>query len=242
MKLNILCLIPAYNERGNIEELTTLLHKNLNKLKIKHSFLYIIQGNDGSTQILSKLKKKIPGLKYLFFPKPLGIGNAYKIGFNNIPSGYTHVLTLDADLNHNPLEVGKFISLAKEENPDMIIGSRFICGGSFNDKRLWKRIISHIVNLLLTNLVNKKVHDISSGYRLIRVQVLRKVAGILKEKGYPSYMELVINASRYNLSIKEIPIVYVPRKWGKSKMKKMRTMIDYLFFIPRITLFSQYPH
>jgi len=76
----------------------------------------------------------------------------------------------------------------------------------------------------------------------MKKNVITKIYKELKETGYPSYMELILQAKKYGFKIKEVPINYVPRKWGESKMKKWRTSIDYLFFFTRLLLFSKNPY
>ena len=109
-------------------------------------------------------------------------------------------------------------------------------GGHFKDKRLWKRLSSSIVNKLIKNYFKIKVHDISSGFRLIKREVIEKIRGKLKEKGYPAYMELILLARQNGASIGEVPISYIPRKWGKSKMNKLKTSLDYLSFLRRVLI------
>lgn len=229
--MKVFCVIPAFNERDNLTPLIKKLHHQLSAQKITFKIFFVIQGNDGSRQILEKLKKKYKDkLDFVYFPKALGIGNAYREGFKHIGRKYTHILTLDADLNHDPKELSKFFWLAKKSNADMIIGSRFIKKGRFNDKRIWKKLTSFLVNFFITKLLKIKVHDITSGYRLIKYEVIDKIKNELREKGYPCYMEFALLVHKYGFKIKEVPITYKPRVWGKSKMKKWRTFLDYLFF------------
>lgn len=240
--MKIFCLIPAFNEKNNLATLTEKLHHHLSAYKrIFFKIYFVIQGDDGSLDIIRSLKKLYRQVDFIYYPKALGIGKAYKVGFEHVDKNFTHVLTLDADLNHDPKELSKFFRLLKKKNTDIIIGSRFVKGGSFNDKRIWKRLASFGVNFFITKLLKIKVHDITSGYRLIRCEVVDKIKNELKEKGYTSYMEFILLAHKHGFKIKEVAISYKPRKWGKSKMKKIKTLFDYLFFLKRILLFK-YPY
>jgi len=239
--MKLLCLIPAYNEKGNLSTLVKRLSAKLKKFGIKYTLLFIIQGTDGSLDLIKRLKKKYPEIDFLYFPEPLGIGAAYKTGFHHVNKTITHILTLDADLNHDPEALDDFFQTQKKENPDIVIGSRFMEGGRFQDKRVWKRIVSLAVNILTTKLLKFDVHDITSGYRLVKKNVIIKICKDLKETGYPSYMEFILLSKKYGFKMKEVPINYVPRKWGKSKMKKVQTSIDYLFFFTKLLLFSKNP-
>lgn len=234
--MKVICIIPALNEKGNLEALTSRLHKEFRKLNVAYKILYILQGDDGSNILLDELKKKYSQLDYIHFAKPLGIGKAYRTGFNMIDNSATHVLTLDADLNHDPGELNKFLTVWKNYKPDIIIGSRFIKGGSFNDKRLWKRVISAMVNSFISSLLGIKIHDTTSGYRLIKKDAVLKIKNSLKENGYTFYMEFILLSQKAGSTMKEVSIIYHPRIWGKSKMGKAQTLLNYFKFMPRILL------
>src|SRR3989344_3886754 len=103
--MNIFCLIPAYNEKGNLVPLTRGLAKTLPQFSPNYRIFFVIQGDDGSVEILRKLKKINKHIDWVYYKKALGIGRAYKIGFGKIKSNFSHVLTLDADLNHDPYKI-----------------------------------------------------------------------------------------------------------------------------------------
>ncbi len=232
--MKIFCVIPAYNEEGNLAELCQRLVTSLKREKIDFKIFFILQGAENNLKLIKRLALKYQKIDYLYFPYALGIGKAYRIGFENIKSNYTHILTLDADLNHRPEELPKFIKLWKKTKADIIIGSRFIAGGKSFEKRRWKKIASGLINKLINKILNLRIADKSSGYRLINKKVILKIRDKLKERGYPSYIELILLAQKYNFTIREVPITYIPRNWGKSKMSKTKTLIDYFFFLIKI--------
>lgn len=235
--MKICCVIPAFNEKGNLKELIEKLEAFFTKEKIKFFLFFVIQGNDGSSALLSQLKLKHKHIDFICFPVALGIGKAYRVGFKKVakmPKEYTHILTLDADLNHNPAELPKFLKVAKQTHADIIIGSRFIQGGKFQDKRIWKRAVSTLVNLCITKLLKIPIQDATSGFRLIKRTVVDTLQNTLSENGYPAYMEFILLAHRKKFRMQEVSITYAPRKWGVSKMNTMRTFLDYLFFLPGV--------
>ncbi len=240
--MKLLYLIPAYNEKGNLRQLVKKITSVSKKIGINYRILFIIQGTDGSLDLVKKLKKTYKEIYFIYFPKPLGIGSAYKIGFENIKKDVTHILTMDADLNHDPSKISQFFQILKRYKADIIIGSRFMKDGQFRDKRIWKRILSFVTNLLITKLFKIEVHDITSGYRLIKKRVIATIHQELKETGYPSYMEFIIKAKKHGFIIKELPIIYSPRKWGKSKMNKFETTFDYLFFFIKMLFATKNTH
>lgn len=232
--MKIFCLIPALNEKGNLELLVNSLSNILSKHTRGYKIFFVVQGNDGSIDLLKKIKLKNKNLDWIYYKKALGVGRAYLIGFNKIDSKFTHVLTLDADLNHDPKAIPGFIQVMEKNRADLVIGSRFMKGGIFNDNRRWKRVISFFMNKIMIFMVKIKIHDISSGFRLMKLQLINEIKNELKEKGYPSYMELIICAAKQGFTLAEVPIVYKARIWGKSKMGKIKTFYDYFLFLQRV--------
>jgi dolichol-phosphate mannosyltransferase len=241
-KPSIFCIIPAFNEEGNLLNLSSRLVKVFLKYRISFKILFILQGNKIAVDIVKRIKKKYQNIDYLYYPNALGIGTAYRIGFKNLNKKFSHVLTLDADLNHQPEEIPKFFEALSAKNPDVIIGSRFVSGGNSEEKRFWKKITSLLANMIINRLFDISVADKSSGFRLINTKVIKKVIPRLEENGYPAYMEFILLSIRNGFSITEVPITYIARKWGKSKMKKYDTLVNYLKFILRIPSFRKYPN
>jgi dolichol-phosphate mannosyltransferase len=235
--MRVFCLIPAYNEKGNLLPLVKKLDIVFNKLHIPCWIFFVIQGEDGSHNEIKQLQKRYKNLSYVYYPQPLGIGKAYRIGFDHVNAKATHVLTLDADLNHDPDNFPQFIKQMNDTHADVVIGSRYMSGGQFLDTRIWKRIISLGMNQFITFILKIPVHDISSGFRLIRKEVITKIKPILRERNYPSYMEFIIQSNRNHYKLSETSIVYTPRTWGVSKMNTIKTLKDYIRFLPRVFSF-----
>jgi len=208
-KIKILCVIPAYNEAGNLKPLTTHLIQNLKKITSSYRLFFIIQGNDKSKMEIRKLQKKYPKkIKADYFTRPLGIGMAYKTGFEKINKSTTHVLTMDADLNHDPKIIQSFFKNMKEKKSDIVVGSRFIEKGAFYDKRLWKRVISRCINLFLKVILDLPISDATSGYRLIKSETISAIRKMLKEKGYPAYLEFILISHKSGFFLPRIPFIF----------------------------------
>lgn len=233
-KQSVLCIIPAYNERGNIKVLLKRLEKAITSVTSQYLILFIIQGIDGSRELLEKIITNKTQVNLLYFPEALGIGRAYKKGFAKIPSHITHVLTLDADLNHDPSVIQSFFKSMEMYHADVVVGSRFIKGGKFLDRRVWKRWASRVVNRIVRVLLRTQVRDVSSGFRLMRSEVVRSVLPQLHETGYPFYMEFLLIAQQKKYKIVEVPITYSARRWGKSKMGTFSTAVEYFKFFSRM--------
>lgn len=232
--MKIFCVIPAFNERGNLEKLIRLLVTEFNRTKINYTIFFVLQGQDGSKELLDSLKNKYPQVKYLYYLSPLGIGKAYQKGFRKVYQSTTHILTLDADLNHNPKDIHRFIRTLLSSQFDVAIGSRFIPGGRFQDPRPWKRFMSTYINALVRFLLRIPIRDITSGYRFMKKKVVTKTLPFLHESGYPFYMEFILRAHNLGFTMTEIPITYRARTWGKSKIGKRATFLEYMKFLSKV--------
>lgn len=236
--MKIFCLIPAYNETGNLSDLSARLTSVLNKIKLQYKIVYLIQEDKKGLEILEKLHKKNRKIIYEYYPRALGIGQAYRTGFGKINNHWSHILTLDADLNHQPEELPKFLEAYRKTKADIIIGSRFISGGQSHDRRYWKIFISKFINVLVNNILGIAILDKTSGFRLIKFEAINMIRNQLKENGYPSYLEFILLAQKSGCKIVEVPITYIPRSWGKSKMEKKQTAWEYMLFLTKLIFSS----
>ncbi len=222
MKLSV--ILPSYNEKENIGILTDRLYKVLTKSNIDFELIYIIQGLDGTKEELTKIKNNWhPKIKIFHYKGPLGIGGAFKEGFSNISQDATHVLTMDCDLNHQPEEIPLFIDRIEKQPPvDIVIGSRNIPGGKLvihNKNYLWiKKILSNSVNFLLPWMYGLNIKDITSGYRLFKFDVIKKIRNKIRSKNFEVYPEILILSKRHDFKMAEVPIVFKEREHGKSKL------------------------
>ena len=185
--MDLSIVLPAYNERENIPELTDRFYKVLKTLKLSFEIVYVIQGNDGSFELLKKMKDSgRKELKILYFPTPIGVGRAFKVRFFHINPKTKYVLTMDADLNHPPEYLPDFLKAIETTHADIVIGSRRIKGGKIEKEAdamysEWKKIISGFANIFLV-ILNLNVKDITSGYRLFKSNVVYDIRKKLKSK------------------------------------------------------------
>lgn len=224
--MKVTAVIPAYNERDNLGELTVRLTRALEAHVDDFRILYIYQGQDGGAKLLHDLTASDPRVTAQLFPKPLGVGAAYRLGFQAVDGGCTHVLTMDADLNHEPEALPQFLSRAPEA--DVVVGSRYVPGGGWDELHLWKKLVSPLANRVVARAFRMGVSDVSSGYRLYRREVVEAITPELSFRGYEFYPESLIRASRRGYRIEEVPIVYRRRIHGRSKIKPLATAVGYL--------------
>jgi glycosyltransferase involved in cell wall biosynthesis len=220
-------VLPAYNEKQNLRVLVGRLKDVFEKEKINFEIICIIQGVDGTYEEILNLKKRgFRQLKILYFKEPLGAGVAFKVGFSNISKDCDYVLTMDADLNHQPEELPKF--LEKIKSADITIGSRYITGGKILGMPLWKQTISRLANKIVSFIFNFPINDKSSGYRIFRREVIADIVNDLKSRNFEVYPEILILARKKGYKMNEIPITFKVRTHGKSKFTWFRTGIGYL--------------
>ena len=209
-------MIPTYNEKENIK---SLIDKIL-KLKIKNLHIVVVDDNspDGTWRIVQDLSNKNRNVHLLLRKKDKGRGAAGKDGFIYcLNHGADIVVEVDADLSHDP----KYIPLMLKElnNADIILGSRRVEGAKEIGRSLMRRIITYIANFYIRSMLGLKVRDCNSGFRCFKREVLEKInAARLESKGPAIVQEVLFKAHLKGLKIKEIPITFVNRTKGNSKL------------------------
>lgn len=187
--------------------------------------VYVYQGEDGGGPLLKSMEEREPRVISMFYPNPLGVGRAFKEGFQALNGWCTHVLTMDADLNHEPEALPAF--LAEAEKADVVVGSRYVTGGGWEELHLWKKVVSPLANRLVSSAFKIPVSDLSSGYRLYAREVVEAITPDLAFPGYEFYPESLILARRRGYTIAEVPITYRRRIHGKSKIRPLATGLGY---------------
>lgn len=220
-------VIAAYNEEENIEALTRRLHRILCGLAgWDWEIVYVVEGRDRTREILERLQAGIAGLRMLYQEEPSGIGNAFRRGFAAVSADTSYVVTMDADLNHQPEEIPRLLDTALRAGCDILIGSRFLEASRVEGTPLWKRFLSGTMNLLMRYLYGLQVRDKTSGFRVYRAEVLRKVEFV--NGAFAFLPEILIRASAAGYAIAEEPIHFIFRRDGRSKMRIWNTSLSYL--------------
>lgn len=191
-----------------------------------YEILYVIQGDDGSKELLDGLKN--PKVKYLYDPQPMGVSRAFLEGFRAVIDRADLVLTMDADLNHQPEEIAGLLQCLKEKGADITIGSRYIAGGKIIGMPIWKKLLSRWMNKLIKLFSGIKVADKTSGFRIYKKKAIQLVIDNLKAENFEFYPEVILLASKNGLTFAETPITFKFRVRGESKMYKLQTVAGYL--------------
>ena len=213
-------IIPTYNERENIETLLKIL-----TAAFKFSEIIIVDdgSTDGTIDIIKKFKLSNPNIMLIERGSKKGLGSALREGFLLSTSNY--IITIDADLSHNPYEIPRFLSKIGEAH--IIVGSRHLKNSKIKGWNAYRYFIHAIANLLGRILLMIKCSDITSGFRLYKKDSILNIIKYTKSKGFSFQIEVLYIAKKLNYKICEVPITFINRKKGKSKFN-LREMLEYL--------------
>lgn len=216
--MNTFIVIPTYNEAENLP----LMAKALFKLPIESLNLLIVDDNspDGTGMIADSLKTEFPGrVAVLHREGKLGLGTAYIQGFEYcLDKGAETIIQMDADFSHDP---GEVVSLLENLHMhDMVMGSRYIKGGSLDDSwAAWRKSLSSFGNLYARLILGLPILDVTGGFRAWRRETLLGIPlNRVKSQGYAFQVEMAYITHLSGFTIKEIPIYFAERERGDSKM------------------------
>ena len=214
---NILIIIPTYNEIENIEKLI----KDINM--IDHTLdILIVDDNspDGTGKQVEKLKDQFKNLFLIQREEKLGLGTAYVTGFKYaLQNGYSIIFEMDADFSHDPKEIPNFLEAIKDA--DLVIGSRYIKGVNVVNWPLSRLLLSYFANRYTRFVTGLPVCDSTGGYKCFRREVLESInLEEIRSGGYSFQIEMNFKAWKNGFQLKEIPIIFIDRAVGKSKMSK----------------------
>ncbi|HVT14845.1 MAG TPA: glycosyltransferase [Thermoanaerobaculia bacterium] len=225
--MKLAAVIAAYDEVANIGQLTRRLAASLASIPdCSWELVFAVEGEDGTHEELQKLAQEIGSVRILYRKEPAGLGAAYRRAFAAVTGDTDFVVTMDADLNHQPEEIPRLLAAARRLDCDVLVGSRFIAGSEVEGIPLWKRSLSGGVNSLMTRLYGLSVRDKTSGFRVYRAEVLRRVR--YDNDDFAFLPELLIRASRCGYRLAEEPIHFRYRRHGESKMAFWPTSLSYL--------------
>jgi dolichol-phosphate mannosyltransferase len=215
-------VIAAFNEQENIEILTKKLLKALS-IYTSFEIIYVVAGTDRTREIIERFNN--PHIKMIYGKKPTGLGNDFKKGFLRVSRNSDYVITMDADLNHQPEEIKRFIPLMKKN--DIVIGSRHVHGSVRKSIPFWKRIISDFTNTVFSIISGVKIKDKTSGFRSYRRTVIQSIARKYTCKNFEFLLEILLIAKKLGYSMAEVPITFTYRTRGTSKFRVFTTLVGY---------------
>lgn len=210
-----LVIIPTYNEVENIGKLIPVVleqHRDLDILVVDDN------SPDGTAETVSNWMKKSKRIRLLRREEKLGLGTAYVAGFRfALENDYDVVFEMDADFSHDPHELPRFIDSIREY--DLVIGSRYIRGVNVVNWPISRLLLSWSANLYTRIVTGLPVRDATAGFKAFRREVLERIdLDSVRSDGYAFQIEMSFKAWKLGYRILEIPIVFVDRRVGTSKM------------------------
>jgi dolichol-phosphate mannosyltransferase len=217
--VNVLVVIPTFNESENIVRVLSRLENAIIELGNNYRVdILIVDDNspDKTADIANSLD--LSNLSILNNNRKLGLGPAYLTGFKlGLEGDYHYFVQMDADLSHLPEQLGNLLSEATIKN--IVIGTRWMPGGSVVNWPFHRRIISRFGTKYASILLNIDCDDLTSGYRVLPVQFLKLLdLDNINTKGYGFQIEIAQRAHDHGFEIKQVPITFVERENGRSKM------------------------
>jgi len=213
-----LVIIPTYNEKENIK----IVIEKLRALKIDLDILIIDDNSPDSTAaIVREIQKTMPNLHLIERPGKLGLGTAYVMGFKwALERDYQYILEMDADLSHNPEDVPRLIGEC-EKGSDLVIGSRYCKGVNVINWPIKRLILSYGANKYTRIVTGLPIKDATAGFKCFHRRVLAEIdLTRLKSSGYSFQIEMNFRAWKKGFKVTEIPIIFIERSEGKSKMSR----------------------
>jgi dolichol-phosphate mannosyltransferase len=214
-----LVCVPTFNERENVEVLVRALGEVLDPTR--DGVLVIDDGSpDGTGEIADRLAAELPWLEVLHRPRKDGIGRAYLAGFERaLATDAQLVLEMDCDFSHDPSDVPRLIATCEEDGADLALGSRWVAGGGTENWGLVRRLVSRGGSLYARMVLGVGVQDLTGGFKCFRRRVLETIdLDAIAARGYGFQIEGTYRALRAGFRVVEIPIVFVDRRVGESKM------------------------
>ena len=212
-------IIPTYNEKENIEAII----RKVFSLSVPFDILIVDDGSpDGTGAIVKGLQPQFPALNILERTEKNGLGTAYIAGFKwCLERGYEYVFEMDADFSHNPADLERLYNACKNEGADLSVGSRYVPGGKTENWPLDRQLYSK-GGAFYTKLITwMPVNDPTAGFVCYTKKVLESINfDMIQFVGYAFQIEMKFAAWKLGFTIKEVPITFVDRKIGVSKMSK----------------------
>ena len=217
MNSSKIVIIPTYNEKENIEKII----KEILSLDESFHILVVDDGSpDGTADIVKRLQYDFNGsLHIIERAGKQGLGTAYITGFNwSITHKYDYIFEMDADFSHNPQDLPKLYA-ACSNGADLAIGSRYCKGISVINWPIGRVIMSYYASAYVRKVLGMKIFDTTAGYKCYRREVLEKIDfDKIRMKGYGFQIEMKYNTFKLGFKIVEVPIIFVDRTEGTSKM------------------------
>ena len=213
-----LVIIPTYNEKENIENIIRAVFA----LSEAFHLLVIDDGSpDGTAAIVKKLQNEFPERLFIVERKgKLGLGTAYIAGFKwGLEHQYDFIFEMDADFSHNPQDLPRLYNACANEGADVAIGSRYVSGVNVVNWPIGRVLMSYFASKYVKFITGLKIYDTTAGFKCYRREVLETIElDKIRFKGYAFQIEMKFTAYKCGFTLREVPIIFINRQLGTSKM------------------------
>ena len=213
--MHVLVVLPTYNEVATIE---AVLRRTRAALADAEMLVVDDESPDGTADLAEKVGAEVGGVHVMRRDRRRGLGDAYRAGFAwGLEHQFDVLVEMDSDLSHDPAALPSLVAGLADD--DLVIGSRYIPGGSVPRWSPHRRLLSWGGNRYAAVLLGVPVNDMTSGFRAYRAELLRAIdLDAVRADGYGFQIEMAYRAARLGARIREIPICFVDRELGTSKM------------------------
>ena len=228
--MNIVVVIPTYNERESIESLI----REVLSLSLELNILVVDDNSpDGTGAIVSTLAEENPKVNLLTRKKRKGRGSAGVDGFKKaLEIGADLIIEMDADFSHHPRHIPALV--ANADNYKVVLGSRFVAGGADRDRGMLRQMVTRLAGLYVRTSLGISIRDVSSGYRCFRKEVFEKVdLDDMISAGPAIVLEILYKVCLNGFSVKEVPIIFEDRRQGQTKLDTI-TLLETLVMVLRL--------
>lgn len=227
--MDLAVILPTYNESRNIRDLILAIER----LNVASLILVIDDSSpDGTQDVVRGLQKGFGNVMLVVRPCKMGLGTAIRDGFKILASLVdrpAYVVTMDADFSHNPADIPRLLQYAVK-GFDVVVGSRYVEGGGIVGWSPLRVIVSGVANSLARVLIRLPVKDFTSGFRCYSMRYVLWALPRLRSRGFEIQVETLRLAQLFGARIAEMPITFVNRKLGKSKLN-LREIIGFLNYV-----------
>ena len=219
--MRVVVCLPTYNERENIEPMVRALDDVFRRHDLDARVLVIDDSSpDGTGEIADRLADEFSFLSVLHRPKKEGLGPAYLAGFVwALATDADRIVEMDCDFSHDPEDLPRL--LAASADADLVLGSRYVEGGGTRNWGLGRRLVSRFGSLYARIILGVGIHDLTGGFKCFRRTVIEEI-GLeqITTRGYAFQIETTYRALKAGCRVVEVPIVFVEREAGSSKMSR----------------------
>ena len=218
VRARVWLVIPTYNESANVE---AIVEAALESLPPSRRVLVVDDSSpDGTGEIADRLAAELGYVSVLHRENKEGLGPAYLAGFRRaLADGAELVLEMDCDFSHDPNDVPRLIAAARDA--DLVLGSRYVAGGAVRNWGLVRRVVSAGGSWYARVLLGARIRDLTGGFKCYRRRVLETIdLDAIHSKGYAFQIETTYRAVRAGFKVAEVPITFVDREAGGSKMSR----------------------